>query len=559
MRFFNTTDINKLLKQVAAEVINITYGETYFDAEGELLEAKVPGHNVYNIDSVEYAIVPNIGFIHILGGQQSTYQSLAQAIEAKYHEMFRVAATKFGMPKIPIASSGTTQYIAISQPSITSTPGVVKFVQNARCESVPPGFHFLWNISSDPIPVSYYTKGSPTALYSLSSIVIDTSDTIQLANGFKSPDYPSYEDYKIAKKGNLQVEPVDFHPNYGIHRELAKHYPDVYKGQKKLLFSKCSRPIRLVKWDWLKPYSINSEAAMDWQQQIRMGLFDTEPSEEVNQTCIVTNMPIYDDCYVFDIYERNIEETIDEKDLPKYPNAVIIPDSDSEPDSKDVDGDAEEKSTKKKATKKKATKKKVVHDSDEEDNASDDRAANSDGANSEEDEEDSSTKKKKKACAKTVKKAVTKTTKKEKDLPKPKTIIRRGAKEPTKMVKIVYTKKYDTPKCVLISPYYVHLCGYLDAVANFEKITKTKVMVYRTRSPVSVTEIIDNSNAQELTKTILHALYREAYFKDYNGFAIPSDIKFKLGFQGAQARSNSATLFIPDTNVIASLYSSIQN
>ena len=41
MRFFKTADISKLTRQIAAEVINITYGETFFDINGNILEEKI--------------------------------------------------------------------------------------------------------------------------------------------------------------------------------------------------------------------------------------------------------------------------------------------------------------------------------------------------------------------------------------------------------------------------------------------------------------------------------------------------------------------------------------
>ena len=540
MRFFKTTDVNKLLKQIAAEMVNITYGDTYFDKDGNLLEKKVPNHNVYNIDTVEYNIVPNYGNIHILG-TSTIFDNIVRGIEAKFHEMGRLASTKFGMLTIPVASNGTTQYMCVTQPNaINYTSGNVKFSINDRSDIIPQGIHFLWNITSDFIPVSFYTKNSPSVLYSLSSIVVETDGQIDLPDGFKGPDYPSYKDYKISTTGRLRAEFMDFHPNYGIHRELPKYFPDIARSKKKLIFSKCSRSIKLVDWNWIKPYSISSESSFDWAEQIRMGLLDTEPSEEVMYTCIATNVPIYDDCYMFDITERMIEETIEEKDLAKYPNAVIV---ENEPPVPEVD---EKKSTKK-SKPKKSKKNSKASDSDEQDNS--DKSEN---------DETPLPKPKAKPGAKPKAKAKTAATLKKTPIKVAPKIIKRGAKEPTRMIKIKYPKEYDTPKCVLISPYYMHLFGHLDAVAEFEKATKTKVLVYRTKAPRSIIEVIESSSADALTKKLLIQLYQGAYFKDYRTITTANkDVSFTYTTGGLRGYSDS--LLVSDTSIVGHLQNEIQN
>ena len=562
MRFFKTIDVNKLSKQIAAEMVNITYGETYFDKDGNLLEKKLPNHNVYNIDTVEYSIVPNYGNVHILG-DSVLFNSLVNNIETKFHEMCRIASTKFGMLTIPVASNGTTQYMCVTQPNIVNcTSGNMKFTINARPDTIPSGFHFLWNITSDNIPVSFYTKNALNALYSLSSIVVETGGQIDLPDGFKGPDYPSYKDYKISASGRLRVEPMDFHPNYGVHRELTKYFPDIAKSKKKLIFAKCSRPIKLVNWDWIKPYSISSESSFDWVEQIRMGLLDTEPSEEVMHTCVATNVPIYDDCYVFDITERMIEEIIEEKDLPKYPNAVIVED---EPSTNAED----EKNLKPKSKTK--SKKKSSKESDSEDEKSNsDRENSEDDENNEEDEDDNEDdddedeiprpKRKAKAKAKSKAKAKAAPVKVSAKAPvkvAPK-IIKRGAKEPTKMIKIKYAKEYDTPKCVLISPYYMHLFGHLDAVTEFEKVTKTKVLVYRTKSPRNILEVIESSSADALTKKLLIQLYQGAYFKDYHTITT-ADKNVSLTYSNNGSSGYSNSLLVSDTSIVGHLVSEIRN
>lgn len=533
MRFFKTNDVNKLLKQIVTEMVNITYGETYFDKDGNLLEKKLPNHNVYTIDTVEYSIVPNYGNVHVLGNP-TLFNSLINNIEIKFHEMYRIASTKFGMLNIPVASNGTTQYMCVTQPNIVNcTSGNIKFTFNDRITTIPQGFHFLWNITTDPIPVSFYTGNTPNALYSLSSIVVETNGQIDLPDGFKGPDYPSYKDYKVSSSGRFRVEPMDFHANYGIHRELTKYFPDVAKSKKKPIFDKCSRSIKLVNWDWIKPYSISPESSFDWAEQIRMGLLDTEPSEEVMHVCAATNVPIYDDCYVFDITERMIEEIIEEKDLPKYPNAVIVEDEPSVP----AEDEKKPKKSKKKSSKK---------------SDSEDEKYNSDLESFENYEKDEDEKLQPKIKAKAqakAKVAPVKTASK---------IIKRGSKEPTNMIKIKYAKKYDTPKCVLISPYYMHLFGHSDAVAEFEKATKTKVLVYRTKSPRNILEVIEGSSADVLTKKLMVQLYQGAYLTDFYTITT-ADTNVKLTYFSNGLNGYSDDLLVSDPVIVGHLVSRVRN
>lgn len=533
MRFFKTADTTKLIRQIAAEAVNITYNETFFDIDGNLLEKKIPNHNTYTIDTVDYIIIPNYGIIHILGESTALFNAVVADIEAKFHEMYRMAATKFGMPSIPIAGNGTTQYIGITQPvNVNSTTGFVKFVTNTHVDSIATGIHFIWNISSDGMPVSHYTKDTQKALYSLSSIVVETHDQINLPDGFRNPDYPSYRDYQRYTSGRLKVEPMDFHPNYGIHRELTKYFPDVARSKKNPIFSKCSRTIRLVDWNWFVPYSISLDSILTWSEQIKMGLLDTEPCEELTYKCITTNTPIYDDCYVFDIIERTIEETIEDSDLHKYPDAVVV-----NPEGLDA------KAVETKTMDTKAAETKAM---DEELDASD---------------EESDTRRRRKVKRtqkinpKKVEKPNPKKTAKEKPKVVPKVIpriIKRGNREPTKMIRIRYQKKYDTPKCVLISPYYMHLFGLIDAVDEFEKQTNTKVLVYRTRSPRSVYDTINLSNADQLTKQILIQLYKGAFFKGYQKVHT-TDSKIVLSYGSYGSAFRSANLFNPDPHIIGHL------
>ena len=442
MKFFRNANMHLLTRRIVGEMINIMFGETYFDENGNILSEKKPNHNSYIIDSVEYQVTPNIGFIHVIG-TDDLFNTLASTLEDSYKDLIGAVTVKFGLPRLQTAEVISTQYLTVTNTTNGKFPEI-KIVCSAQPLTDLSTFTtFVWNIIKGNVPVSNYTKKRRNVIYSLSSIVVDTTDSISLPDGYKHCDFPSYLNY--TKGTSLHIEPIDYHPSYGIHRELVKHYDDVEKPKKKQRFSIICRPVYLAKWEWLKLYSINPDSNISRSEQIKMGLFDTEPNEEVTYRCFITNAPIYDDCYVFDIKSRIVVEVIDEKCLQDYPNAQVIDDTYVNPPTE---------------------------------------------------EETPNTKPKKKT--KPIKAATPQ-------------IIKRGTQTTIKTIKIKYTKHYDTPRCILVSPYYAHLMDSIDPVREFEYATDTQVVVYRTKSPISTLDAIKYSNAPAITKKILELLYNSAY------------------------------------------------
>ena len=86
--------------------------------------------------------------------------------------------------------------------------------------------------------------------------------------------------------------------------------------------------------------------------------------------------------------------------------------------------------------------------------------------------------------------------------------------EPTvQYVKIKYTHIFTTPKCLLISPWYMHFANKksysFDPVSYFESTTNTKLLVYRSYCPTNVEQIIESLNTTDLHKKILKELDQE--------------------------------------------------
>ena len=108
-RHLNELSKYKNLERIAGEMINISLGSTYFD-NGILLENPKPGHNLYKIDSVEYEIHPNCGFVYLL---TSTVSDEFTLLESKFRELMMVLNNKFGIKKANVGAPGTTQYMLL--------------------------------------------------------------------------------------------------------------------------------------------------------------------------------------------------------------------------------------------------------------------------------------------------------------------------------------------------------------------------------------------------------------------------------------------------------------
>lgn len=551
MKYFKTLhNGDNPIDLIAAEMVNITFGETIFGEDGQLLDVKIPGHNTYLVDSVEYQIMPNCGYVYILANENNI-SHISGLINSKFSDKMMRAITKYRDLQVPVASVGTTQYVMVDMIPPPAGRGVVVELGDShtglRGTPFYSGDKFVWMIPPTlSMPISDLV-GDNTVVYSMSSIVLDTLDVIDLPSGYKSVDYPRYSDYKIYKQNRLLEEEVHFDATHGIHRELLKHIDGSPKiKQSKYRFHNVKEPIKLVKYEWLKPYTA-SESVLTYIELIDRGFLDIEQSEEVSLNCFITGLPLYDDCYVFDIYERRATAIVEETELnfDDYPDYVVDPtfNQDSDENTKEQTKDSKGKS--------KNNTEQTKDETDDETDPPKDKTKNET----------------KKTVKKTVKKAVKKTSdedeptiKEEPDTKKtikinPKSkpkapILRKGAKPPAKKVKINFTKKYTTPKCVLVSTHYMHMLGEEEPVKMFERRTNSRVLVYRTKVPVTVMQIIDKYVKKPAYQTVLKRLYHNAFQFDYKTITCSGENKVLLYKLSANYRRETLKLITTNSTDI---------
>lgn len=510
-----TTDCNT----IAGEMVNTMTGITYY-VNGVLVDKPMPGYNTYTIDNIEFEVHPNMGCVMLLMNNTS----IAPYLISQCSRMFDAIFTKFNKKaKIPVGMSGTTQYLCIDENAETKISDIKYFTDQA-IQKAGSQYHFVWFIYNytaldlSPLYVPYFTTtngGSEYRRLSLSSIIYDDTNITELDNGYKGPDFPLLNKYSVYKKNLVCERPINVHYIYGIAKEIAKNFMQV--DLKNSYYRKMTDNIFWLKWDNVKPRKQYS-ACIPWPEQIELckqqelPYYDTvsiantsddisknlETKEEIDKStdpneqdyrCFMTNIPIYEDCYVFDIYRQHIVEEIEVKDLDKY-----IKNGYTEYDKKEVvsakkkknavigtkaqnaKGKRGKKLTKKNTKSRKPKRNRNRNNSDEDndnnnDNNSDNNSDNDNADNNGEDKSDNendntggSLEEKKTAAS-------------------------------TKNNKIYVDKavNHKQPIHILISPYAMHCMNErLNGADIFKKFTDSEIIVYRTFCPRTCKQVINS-------------------------------------------------------------------
>jgi hypothetical protein len=580
MRYYRKS-LNSLadIDRIAGEAINITFGRNYF-VEGKINETPdmKTNYNTYMIDSVEYEIHPNIGVIIIICAD-SLKDSLDASIRQRIVDFERQLYAKFGFKRPAVGGPGTTQYLTIEDETVTTTNTIGFYSRGARLENVPAGSLFAWCV--DTSLEQLVLGGSVDGRYdrekmvmSLSAIMYDESGAFSLPDGHRSPDYPKPSDTVNYQNGKIITTPIFLSMCHGLIHEVARAFgterPVVkeavsatrrrFHNQDSLLHTMfpVDRPLNWLKWDDVQP--INADFSMfDFAEQINRGLlnFDSTLCDEsdVKQTgkkfnadyrCFVTNMPLYEDTYVFDVFQQVIEEVIDSRDLANFPGAEVIPmlvkpakvdvvvgtgdgaghgtgtgndeaevvedEEDDVPEDDEEDGDqyiSRYERRREKAKKKKALLAKKKASDEKKRLAAEQKAlakAKKDAEKAMKDVE-----KNKDVVETTAETTSVVSTSVKKKMP-----VKRGQKQAIEFVRVRRVINYDTPRHLLISPYYIHCYGLMDAIKDFEAKTKTKVLVYRTFVPRTLYEIIESLDIQPSRKIALHEINKCVKVKGRN-------------------------------------------
>jgi hypothetical protein len=560
-------DINIL----AGEMVNTMTGTTYY-VNGVLVDKPMPGYNTYTIGSVEFELHPNIGCVILL----SSESSIASELEIKSKELFELVAVKFNKrPKLSPGMKGTTQYIYIDENRESNAAHIVYCVDVAATPSPNSRGVFTWYIytmvglNKSPLYIPFLTGLSiprEEKQLSLCTVLYDGMSALNLPNGYKSPNFPLYSDYSNYSKGIICDKPIIVDVYAGINIEIAKNFVDIKSTDQFGKLGTVMDNIYWIRWENVKPRK-SSNDIISWVDQIKLAAQqelpyydnvdvksadDTDTGMSVNTDnmdatadidtkynisdgknsdkfddykCFITGIPIYQDCYVLDIYQQEIDEQIDIKDLDTalsagaklYQEPVVV--QESKKKTKVLGGKAQnakgKRGKKLQATKKvkKTSSRRRESDSENSDNDTgitfESKEDNSDDDEADEVDDTSNLEEKKTS------RVINGVSVNVKKLPK-----KKGG-DAVETVKITQTIIHKEPVHILVSPFAMH---YIDktftAAGLLEKLTRSKAIIYRTFCPRTCKDVINSlpDEVGQTYKNALHAFNKSANMKTVNGW-----------------------------------------
>lgn len=526
MKYFKSSgNHTKDTDRIIGELINIVYGVTFYE-NGEMMKEPKPKHNTYIIDNVEYEVHPNITLIYL----HTDNSNFRDALSARIKLFDEAIQNKYGKREVPIGFPGSTQYLLMENANVSIntipigyviTDGVINWTN-----TLPYGFsHLVYLISKIgalynlPIPgISANQFSTEVNLMSLSSIIYDDSNIYNITDGIRSPDYPCIDKYNNYQNENILQEYIYWNYFTGLmfHIMHLSGFDNLIGDKQTTIPKTINRTLLWAKWEWLKLFN-SPNLEIPWAEQIVRGLLDDDDSlideslTEVNKKskgserykCFITGIPIYEDCYVFDIYERIVREHVPSDKVDDYEDAIIITEEMLVKEQESVKSTKQKETAAKKAAiaakKKEKTKRQLRRQKGYSDDSDDENGNTTVLASQVEENHEEKTEKK---AESSVKKTDKKTDKK--PTAKKDSVIKKGTKKQVELVLIERKIKYKTPKCVLISPWFIHHSKEYDPIVVFEKATNTKVHLYRTFCPVTLHTVISEFPISALHKYVLH-------------------------------------------------------
>jgi hypothetical protein len=426
MKYIRAKPNNNHIRIVVGEMINIMRGNTYY-IDG-VLQSKPKKCNTYLIKSVEYTIYPNMGVVYLTDPHISINTNDIQIMISNMLTEAKINDSNL------ISLSGTTRYINIQleRPKEHNISIYVDYPITKTFKDNSDNIGFRWFIYStldhcySPMYIPHVTdinsysylgeiKNDLIAL-SLSSLIYDTSNLFTFTTDVLMCDYPLINHYRTSTM--ICVDEIYLNLLMGIDIEIARNFINVnIKNQFQLTIT---NDIFWLLWDPITFKRINSSIPLEKLiLDIDCSILPQYNSVD-DYTCALTNIPIYDECYVIDIYQQEIIEEIFTHELDKAieSGAKIYNDSVSKINSK-------------------VSSTLLVN-----------------------------------------------------------------------KIKITRTINYNTPIRFLVSGYAMHINtrNKLNIVDWFQKKTKTKIILNRTKSPRTVIDVIDSLDKSDMYKNILKSL-----------------------------------------------------
>ena len=301
--------------RVASCMINVMYGITVC-ADGMPLETIGSNYNTYLINYTEYTIFPNIGHVMLLDDVMSG----AHLIHV-FNRIYDIVKVKH---RFISANAATSQYTALS--NIDSPTVVLHLNKNAYEKTSIKSSKYLsfinkfeWfiheSVNTMPLYISEVLKPDKLeCMSSLSSIIYD-NNTFDIDDGYISPDYPKLNQYTKYKSGQIYKHAfttLAFNIDVEIAMQLTKSAyvkeiitNNITHATVKALIQNYKVPkIFWLDWEHIQPRKINSSRVIEGC--ILSPKYSRDDIINNRLRCCISDIPIYSDCYVMDIYKISI-------------------------------------------------------------------------------------------------------------------------------------------------------------------------------------------------------------------------------------------------------------
>lgn len=301
--------------RVASCMINVMYGITVC-ADGAPLETIGSNYNTYLINYTEYTIFPNIGHVMLLDDVMSGTHLIHV-----FNRIYDIVKVKH---RFISANAATSQYTSLS--NIDSPTVVLHLNKNAyEKKSIKSSKYlsfinkFEWfiheSVNTMPLYISEVLKPDKLeCMSSLSSIIYD-NNTFDIDDGYISPDYPKLNQYTKYKNGQIYKHPfttLAFNIDVEIAMQLTKSAyikeiitSNINHATVKALIQHYRMPkIFWLDWEHIQPRKNNSSRMIEGC--ILSPKYSRDDIINNRLRCCVSDIPIYSDCYIIDIYKISI-------------------------------------------------------------------------------------------------------------------------------------------------------------------------------------------------------------------------------------------------------------
>lgn len=365
------------ISDIVMEMINISTNIQYF-VDGKLVENPTSGYNTYETDHVDYEYCPCEGHVYLFSDEKPhTNAYLYRTIKEKYDRYMEEIANKFKeYPVIEVGYTGTTRYTLVINDNTNFNKIAININQNKilkNNDSFQWYVHYMASTDEFYIPGIIYNKDPYYRMDSLATIIYDAKNIYNLENAYRGPEYPLITDTYLYKNKCIVKDLIDISILYSRFTILCQFMknpcmktlnyasPDITRYQNSQHYK--SKAIYYIKWEDVYQRKLTSIKLlygsdlsklpyhMSYRRAESLGLIagsrntkhlsddktknktedktknktedkNDEKTEDKNEDidnidyyCAFTRLPIYEDCYVIDIYKHRQIVLVEEKDV----------------------------------------------------------------------------------------------------------------------------------------------------------------------------------------------------------------------------------------------------